>query len=29
MLVCADEVINDGIKKMIAEYLDKYYVKNY
>ena len=29
MLVCADEVIKDGIKKMIAEYLDKYYVKNY
>lgn len=25
----ADEVIKDGIKKMIAEYLDKYYVKNY
>jgi len=25
----ADEVINDGIKKMIAEYPDKYYVKNY
>ena len=25
----ADEVINDGIKKMIAEYIDKYYVKNY
>ena len=23
----ADEVIKDGIKKMIAEYLDKYYVK--
>lgn len=27
MLVCADEVIKDG--KMIAEYPDKYYVKNY
>ena len=25
----ADEVIKDGIKKMIAEYPDKYYVKNY
>lgn len=25
----ADELIKDGIKKMIAEYLDKYYVKNY
>ena len=25
----ADEVIKDGIKNMIAEYLDKYYVKNY
>ena len=24
----ADEVIKDGIKKMIAEYPDKYYVKN-
>ena len=23
----ADEVIKDGIKKMIAEYLDKYYLK--
>ena len=29
MLVCADEVIKDGIKKMIAGYPDKYYVKNY
>jgi conserved hypothetical protein len=25
----ADEVIKDGIKKLIAEYPDKYYVKNY
>ena len=25
----ADEVIKDGIKKMIAEYPEKYYVKNY
>ena len=24
-----DEVIKDGIKKMIAEYPDKYYVKNH